>query len=429
MSDLLEAFEKSDDPLPLDPFGAHPHWASHIAGLGGTAAPDDPSYIFATLYCRPAIGTVTVTVRFHDLAGTCGTLLFEIKVRSVIPGSEPSRLDTVVVDIEELIAAHGIVELSFESFRNANYAIACSINDKTDLAASHISVTVDRRATEEQHGRNWDWSGNVIAATRRTDIAPALIGKSLTDLERPQLETPMSQPGVPAQCLEEVFGRAMHALGRNSVPSAENWSMAYILQAINRFGSEQDRSRMLAYGTGEGALLSHFASLGNEVVAMRHRAAMDEGSDPGRELNRLWVPALCSEADFFENTHLVAGDIRHPVQAFRDQFDVIWTVGANREMTPDEFVNFVVGGLIHVKPGGLAIHVFDYIDEPGEPRRTDEQAAHALFRYDVERIAVLALSHHNEVVRLRFRHGLPPFGSGVVMPFGLIILRGGVVDD
>jgi hypothetical protein len=287
-------------------------------------------------------------------------LLFEIKVRSVIPGSEPSRLDTVVVDIEELIAAHGIVELSFESFRNANYAIACSINDKTDLAASHISVTVDRRATEEQHGRNWDWSGNVIAATRRTDIAPALIGKSLTDLERPQLETRCRS----LVCLPSVWKRSLVGrctLGRNSVPSAENWSMAYILQAINRFGSEQDRSRMLAYGTGEGALLSHFASLGNEVVAMRHRAAMDEGSDPGRELNRLWVPALCSEADFFENTHLVAGDIRHPVQAFRDQFDVIWTVGANREMTPDEFVNFVVGGLIHVKPGGLAIHVFDYI--------------------------------------------------------------------
>lgn len=179
---------------------------------------------------------------------------------------------------------------------------------------------------------------------------------------------------------------------------------------------------MLGYGAEEAELLSYFAAKKHEVVGMRHRTEDEEPLDPGRQLQDLWVPELCSETDFFSHTHFMTGDIRHPVETLRDQFDVIWSIGANRVMSPNEFVYFVVNGLAHARPGGLAVHVFDYVE--------DAKAAQgeSLARLDIERIAALALSHHNEVARLQFRYGTTPPEPGGPLPFGLAVLRGGLPE-
>jgi hypothetical protein len=117
MNDLLEAARDSDAALPLDPFGVHPQWASRITGLGGREPAPDPSYVFLTLDSRPAIGAVCAKVCFFDLVATRGTMLFEVRVRSAVPGAEQSRLHTIVVDADELVKAGGIVELSFDGHR------------------------------------------------------------------------------------------------------------------------------------------------------------------------------------------------------------------------------------------------------------------------------------------------------------------------
>lgn len=415
MNDYPEAVD-SAEALPLDPFGSCPDWASLIVGLGGGEPSPDPAYVFATMYSRPAIGRVCATVRFHDLAMTRGTLLFEVRVRSVVPGSEHSRLQTKVIDAAELVAAGGVVELDFESYRNAYYAIACGINDETDITASAISITLDRQPAPFDHGREWEWKAK--ATGRRTGIEGALIGRIMTDLALPRLEEPVSQVGSPLQCREPAFADAMRALGRLPTGSFENWSLAFVLRAIDRFAVTGAR-RMLGFGYSQETLLSYFAAREYEVVGMQHPSGDNAPFDPGAALERLWVPELCGEADFFNHARVIGGDIRQSFAALHDQFDVLWSIGANRLMTPQEYVYFVVNGLIHARPGALAVHVFDYIED------VDAERGANLNRHDIERIAALALSHANDVVRLRFLHGGALPDKRAPLPFGLILLRGG----
>jgi hypothetical protein len=79
-------------------------------------------------------------------------------------------------------------------------------------------------------------------------------------------------------------------------------------------------------------------------------------------------------------------------------------------------------GLVHVRPGGLAVHVFDYVED------VEAEQESSLNRHDIERIAALALSHANDVARLRFLHGAPSPDGRAPLPFGLAVLRGGAVD-
>ncbi len=414
---MIEHPEGADraDALPLDPYGTDPDRASLIAGLGGTQPSPDPSYVFATADSRPAIGRVRATVRFHDLAITHGTLLFEVRVRSAVPGAAAERLKTVVVDAAELVAADGVVVLDFESYRNAYYSVACGINDATDIAATAISVAFDRRATVVEHGREWEWTTGV--AGRRPGIETTLIGRVLTSRDVPRLEAPQSQVGSPLQCREAIFTDAMRALRRMPAGTFENWSLAYVLQAIARFSAKGAR-RMLGYGEDQATLLSYFAGQGCEVVGMRHAIDREIPLDPGQALQQLWVPELCDEADFFARTHYTAGDIRRPFGTFLDHFDVMWSIGCNRVMTPQDYIYFIVNGMVHVKPGGLAVHVFDYVEDEKEGQ------GDRLTRHDIERIAVMSLSWNHDVARLHFLHDTTLPEPGMTLPFGLVLLRG-----
>lgn len=419
MKDVLVVDPELDQALPLDPFGSRPLWASLILGLGGSQPPPDPGYVFLTIDCRPAVGNVTAKICFHDLKATCGTILIEVRVRSAFPGADYSRLQTVPVDLADLAKSGGVIEIGFETFLNAYYVIAGNINDRADIAASHVSITIDRRATPAEHGKDWGWrTENRRTAKQRRDIASKLIDRSMTNLNAPLLDDPLSQPGTPLQCREDAFSRAMEALHREPEPTAENWSLAYIVRAIDRFGETRGGSRMLGYVQDQTPLLSYFASRNHEIVGMQHVIDDDARPDPGRALRSFFMPALCDEADFFNHAHFTAGDIRFPTENLRDQFDIIWSIGANRVMTGEQFVHFAVASLANVKPDGLAVHVFDYA------HGVEAADGPALSRHDIERMTALSLSHGNNVAQLQFRHGMPSLASGSVMPFGLVMLRG-----
>lgn len=423
MNDTLDVTAHSAEPLHLDPFGGHPARASIIPGLGGHEQSDDPSYVFQTLHCRPAIARVQATIRFSELAATHGTLVVQILARSAFPGADSVPLETKVFDVAELARTGGIVEISFESFRNALYAIAGSINDETDATASHISISVDQRATPEQHGKDWGWrSAPLTAAVSKPD--EAMIQRLLKDMAPSSLEEPSSQVGSPGQCRQPAFASAMKALQRPARPTFENWSLAYLLKAIDRFAPRNTGCNMLGYiGDGPSPLISYFAARQCEVLAVRSRPSDAGKPDPGAELLDLLVPELCEEDEFFAHAHFTAGDIRYPPPSFRDQFDIIWSIGANRVMTPHEFADFVVNGLSNAKPGGVAIHVFDYVED------VNATGTNCLTRNNIERMTTMALSHFNEVAKLRFqREATPPSvavpAAAQVLPFGIVMRRG-----
>ncbi len=414
MSNVLEP-EQGTETLPLDPFGAFPGRASRIAGLGGVQPSPDPAYVFATADSRPAIGRIRAHVHFHDLAITHGTLLFEVRARSMVPGADQSRVKTITVDAGELAAACGMVELEFDSYRNSHYAIACSINDETDIACSVITLLLDRKATPDEHGLAWDWTPTAIH--RRAGIEGALVERVLTDLSAPRLETPQSQVGSPLQCREPAFADAMRALGREPIPSFENWSLAYVLRAIDRYAINGAR-RMLGFGDNLGTLMSYQAGQGREVVGICHPQDRDAPFDPGEELGRLRVPALCDEAAFHANAHVASSNIHRTYETLYDQFDVTWSISVNRMMTPGEYVYFILHGMIHARPGALAVHVFDYVEDAGEGQ------GHNMTRHDIERLVVMCLAWRHDIARLQFRHDTVLPDSKMPLPFGLVILRG-----
>ncbi|WP_159982104.1 MULTISPECIES: hypothetical protein [unclassified Novosphingobium] len=424
MNDTLDVTAHLAEPLHLDPFGSHPGRASRLPGLGGHEPSADPSYVFQTLHCRPAITRVRATICFSELSATHGTLVVQVLARSAFPGADSVALETKVFDIAELARTGGIVEVGFDSFRNALYAIAGSINDETDATASHISISVDQRATSEQHGKDWGWRSTPLTASA-SGPDEAMIQRLLKDLIPPTLEEPSSQVGSPNQCRQPAFASAMEALHRPAKPSFENWSLAYLLRAIDRFAPRKTDCNMLGYiGDGPMPLISYFAARQCEVLAMRSSPSDAEKPDPGAELLNLFIPELCEEDEFFAHAHFTAGDIRYPPPSFRDQFDIIWSIGANRVMTPHDFANFVVNGLSSAKPGGVAIHVFDYVEDVNA---TD---TNCLTRNNIERMTTMALSHFNEVARLRFqREATPPSfvtpDTAQVLPFGIVIRRGG----
>lgn len=414
MSDVLEP-DQGVQALPLDPFGAFPARMSRIAGLGGTDPSLDPTYVFATADSRPAIGRVRVHIRFHDLAITHGTLVFEVRARSMVPGADQSRVKTMTVDAGELVTAGGMVDLEFESYRNSHYAIVCSINDETDIACSAITLLLDRRARPEDHGPAWDWTRTAIR--RRPGIEGALVERVLTDLSPPRLGTPQSQVGTPSQCREPAFADAMRTLGREPVPSFENWSLAFVLQAIDRYAID-DAHRMLGFGESMGTLMFYLAGRGREVVGIRHHHDGDVQFDPGEELGRLRVPILCDEATFHANAHVASKNIHRTYEPLYDQFDVTWSIGMNRTMTPGEYVYFILHGMIHARPGALAVHVFDYVEDAGEGQ------GHSLTRHDIERLVVMCLAWRHDIARLQFRHDTALPDPKMPLPFGLVILRG-----
>lgn len=421
MNDAIKMAEAVEAPLALDPFGSHPSWASGIAGLGGTEPAGAPDYAFMTLFCRPALGRVRARIVLHELAAQHGTLHLEIHVKSAFPGAEAWCLQSVAIDLAQLVAKGGVHEIEFASFRNSLYAVFGRIDGHADATASHLSISIDRRASADEHGKPWGWRLRGHAPKPAEMVAGLpLIRRQLADQGVPSLEEPVSQVGMPSQCQQPAFSTIADALDlpRRATPDA--WAMAYVLRVIQAYAGGRSAKRMLAYPASAGIpLISHFAGQGWEILGLGHRPLHAERRDPGAELQELRVPALCDEADFFSHVHFTFGDIRLPPSSMHDQFDVIWSIGANRLMSKREFSNFVVNGLICARPGGLAVHVFDYIDD------VDSGEDAMLTRHDIERMVVMALSHHNEVAPLRFNAGKDSgTGKASAVPFGVIVRRG-----
>lgn len=422
MQALYEVDKDTDRVLPVDPFGSKPHWASLIPGLGGSEPAPNPTYVFETLETRPALGAVCFCLKFSDIRATMGTLLVEVKAISAFPGMEPTRLQSVVMPLQELVDAGGEMEISIESRRNTFYLLSGTINDETDLAASGLSIIVDRRATKAQHGKGWGWrAGSALDATSSdaAEVHPAMITHQMTDLGLPSLAEPVSQVATARQFREPCFDRWMDILQMGGEVSPDAWSMAYLLQAIETYGPTQGSVSMLAFAEQCSPLISHFASRGYEVLAARQRGDRDpDPVDPGAALEALFYPALCDGEAFYDHAHFATCDIRQPPATFFSQFDIMFSVGMNRQLTTTDFINFAVGGLAFVKPGGLAVHVFDYVEE--HERKTD-----ALDRHAVERLVAMAISYLNDAAKLRFRHG-----EGRIIldprPFGIVLRRGGV---
>jgi hypothetical protein len=406
------------DALPIDAFGSEPGWASRIAGLGGEAPAPDPSYVFRTLPVRPAIGPVVFQVIFQRLTVTHGTLLVELKALSAFPGAEPSSLETVSIPLSELISTGGLIEVAVIARRNTLYVVEGSINDATDVRCAGISVLVDRRATPDEHGRPWNERKSESRRVGR--IENAMIASWMTKLDLPSFEEPTSQVWTPRQSRSPSFREKLDELHLGDLAEEEAWRQAFVVQALEAYGALDGHSSGIGLGADKSPIPSALAARGCQILAAQHVNPGDVASDPGLMLEELHNPKICDPVIFFDHVHFTSCNLNAIPEGFANKFDFLWSVNANRFLTAEAFQYFVLSCMMCLRSEGIAVHVFDFIEQP---RRGMESA---IDRGSVERIVVNALSHLNDVSHLKFRFGRRDKSSDNVRPFGLIVRRGRV---
>jgi hypothetical protein len=405
------------DALAIDAFGSEPGWASRVIGLGGGIAAPDPSYVFRSLPVRPAIGRVVFHVVLQRLAVTRGTLLVQVKAVSAFPGAEPSSLETVSVWLPELISTGGLVEVAVTARRNTLYIVEGSINDETDIQCAGISVSVDRRASPEEHGRDWDQRDGALRRVGRID--DAMIASWMTKLDSPSFEEPTSQAWTPRQSRSPAFREKVSELHLEGLADQEAWRQAFVVQALEAYGALDGPASGIGFDHERTAIPSALAARGCEILATAHIEPGDRAPDPGLMLEKLHDRRICEPAKFFDHVHFTSCNLNALPIGLSNKFDFLWSINANRVLAVDYFQYFIMNCMICLRSEGLAVHVFDFAERPGGPER-------AIDRGSVERVVVNALSHLNDVSHLKFRFGRLGKESNGLRPFGLIVRRGKV---
>jgi hypothetical protein len=417
MASTLPADDDIFDALAIDAFGSEPAWASRIVGLGGHAPAPDPSYVFRTLPVRPAIGRVVFHVVFQRLTATRGTLLLDVKAVSAFPGAEASSLETVSVSLPGLISTGGLVEIAVVARRNTLYIVEGWINDESDIQCAGISVSVDRRATPEEHGRDWNQSER--EARRVGRIEDAMIASWMTKLELPSFDEPTSQAWTPRQGRSSAFRQKVGELRLGDLADEDAWRQAFVVQALEAYGALDGPSGGVGFDEGETAIPSALAARGCEILATKHIEPGDVAPDPGLMLEKLHDPRISDPAKFFDHVHFTSCNLNAIPAAFSNKFDFLWSINANRRIEVDYFYYFIMNCMICLRSEGLAVHIFDFAERAGGTNR-------AIDRGGVERLVVNALSHLNDVSHLKFRYGRLGKSPSGERPFGLIVRRGKV---
>ncbi len=401
----LERFQ----PLPIDPFGALPHQASRLIGLGGPMPPDDPAYVFKTLNIRPALGPVTFMVTLAGLRATHGTLVVRVTSTLMAADARPVPVKTVPLLLADLAARGGIFTIEIDSKRNVYYVLTAHIFDETDAVVDDIGVLLDRR--EESDSQSVRPSADELESL--LDAQPPKI-KSRPDMisvAAPQLAWPASQALTRAQFKEKAFAECAALLGRSEELGDRNWIDAYILQVLKHFVPSQPGHTALGIGNIGHDIPEFLAGRGWQVMV---------AAAPGGPTEQPLA------------THDLSGDGIKPagpidLLSMQGQFsdlDFIWSIGVpDSDQGYDAFPKFLPESMICLKPGGVALHIISYSGTL-DPVRTGPTAQRAYARSQIERMALATISHGQEVAQLKF--ALEPADIPAryeSIPFGIIARR------
>lgn len=377
----------------LDPFAFHGHPASSIAGLGGSVSLPDASYAFHSPYVPVARGHAHFLVRFENLHARRGSLILRVHMLPDEPGAVAVMVTSHRVQLNWLAHHGGQIQLRFEAFRGARYAIMGVTPDQLDASADALAVTLDRPATPEDlaatggttEARSTAYASDTIRA------APVAL---LVSMEPPSFAQPVSQPYTPAQARERAFrDRCATVTGLPADPG-ERWQMAYVLQVLDRYGALRSGARGLTLGPENRPIAAALAAVG--AVGERVMLA-GAGNDP----HVAAIAAADLPGDLF------AFDFLLSIRAMDDMGDA-------RTAT-----RFLERSMECLRPGGLAVHLVAHHPDPARGERL------AFDRNGLERLAFALISSGHQLARLK-----PPTAMDVErspVPFGLVARRGSAI--
>lgn len=273
-------------------------------------------------------------------------------------GGAARLVNSTRIQLNRLVHLSGAVDIDFEGYRGFTFAIVGLIHDDTDARAEGLTITLDRPAGP---GNEEEEPAAEDIRTTRFGIDAFRPVAQLISSEAPTLAAPVSQPCTAEQLREPVWDALSRELGQARSRDPALWPGAYALQVLGRYGLLEPEAR--------GAVVGDAGMLGD---ALRRRGASLADDAGARSLDYLCVSA--------------------PQGAGQDA--IAGSVGET---------------LLRLRPGGLAVQIL-FLDEAG------------FGRSDLERLALMLISHRHEVAQLRPVATPLPDARGRVA-FGLIVRR------
>ncbi|KTF68907.1 hypothetical protein ACNFJ7_12035 [Sphingomonas sp. HT-1] len=354
-------------PAVLDPFSFHGHTASVIKGIGGATPNADPTYAFHTEYVRLARGRANFAIHLPDLEAKQGTLVLRVHLLPDEPGSVASMVTSERIQLNRLAQNGGHVQVTFEAFRSARYALMGLVAGQTDASASDLRVTVERLYDE-----------TAIDLEDRGDGAPTRFGNftgfkkaaHIIAVEAPTLGAPTSQIATRAQLDEPIFEQQRRALGLGGADELAAWSAVYQWQALAVFEMAQAGARGLLVGSNSDHLAALLAAQGCALTVRSGGASPSEGADLQQALHQ--------------------GDLL--------DFDFVCSAWLEPGLDPDAVQRMIESSFGCLRPSGLAVHVVGTgAYGPGFSRAA------------LERLSLNMLSKGHDVARLRLAPHRPEF--------------------
>jgi len=389
----------------LDPFGFLIGHASAIKPLGGAERGPDPRYVFHTPYVPFRPGRVIFTVHLDRLQATFGEL--RVNINAFVPGSGRDAIFVTSsrVQLADKAAMQRGIVLSILAVAGATYAAYGFCLDGTDARAEGIRITAEEVDSGDE-------------ATGDVPLLPTSFGDQqvhtpirLVDDNAPSLQDPVSQPMTADQLGEAAFGRWAAALSQRGAPPRNVWPVAFVAQALDRYGMLRAGARGLALGQDAAALAPILAASGCNALL--------SAISPNHDLPVEWNALPCSPIDAEPGP---SGLLPGVALSLADEppelrgFDFLWSVGlAGHRYRAGDFGSFLIEAMGPLRPGGYAIHMFDLATGPGAPPE-------AVSRREVERIAVTLISRNFSVAQLNFATGTAL--EEPCVPFGLIVRKG-----
>lgn len=362
-------------PLTLDPFSFHGYTSSVVKGIGGQAPNADPSYAFHTEYVRLARGRAHFAVTFTDLHARQGTLVLRVHLLPDEPGSVASMVTSERIQLNRLVQNHGHIEVSFEAFRGATYALMGLVAGETDASATGVRVTADRPydAAEDVAGARGDG-----LPTRFGDMSNFRTTAHIISLDSPTLTQPVSQIATPDQFLEPIFENWRQRLAPASEDIFDHWSLIYLLQALSTYGMIEKGAKGLIIGPIDRSFIDLAIACGCNLTIL-------DRTDPGP----LPVGA--------EYRH--AGDLSDFMSEDLFDFDFLGSCHLGDRFDTVGDVDLIMHWAFkYLRPMGMAVHVVG----------TGSRSPH-FKRSELERLALNFLSSRHDVGQFRLAPYHPSF--------------------
>ncbi len=337
--------------VDLGAFDFWPDAASRIEGLGGQDAPPDPGYVFHTPYWPCPAGPILFRVAIAGLEANGGVLTLQVNELGDRPESAAQVTEVKPVRLRAL-ARRGTASVAVKAQPGHSYALFGRLSDGTEARATDLTVAMVQ-------GREPEGARGVAptAAFQAVGAAPLL-----SSVAKPTLRRPASQLSTTSQRDEDEWGR----LGEGR----HEWPQVYALRCLEVAEVLRPEASILLLGEMAATLAPPIRARGCDVTT-----APDLASGTADTL------ASGYDAVAWLNPAADPGSIGLP--------------GSEDPLTDAE----IALGAVH--PGGLGVFVWNY--------SVDRQPG-AVTRADLERMAIVLLSHHHDVAQLKFR-GDPPAGS------------------